>query len=164
MKTIRSLTILLGFSLVLFALGVTKAGAQKLERTSFSGTFTLPLDTQWGSMTLPAGVYSLNYGRIFPGGTNAAAVVGKAEGSPRGWILAESHNTASASKNALICARDGNRLVVRRLDLPAIGESVGFALPRGVKLIANQRNSKGSTQIAEVPVLIQRVPLKASGK
>lgn len=164
MKTIRSFTILLGLFLVLFTVGVTRAGAQNMEKTSFGGTFTLPLDTQWGPMTLSAGDYNLYYGQIFEAGAYAVQIIGKTNKNLHGWILAESPNTTSAKKNALICVRDGTTLVVRRLELPGIGKSVGFVPPRGARLVANQRNRNAHTQVAEVAVLIQRIPVKPSGK
>ena len=164
MKTIRNFMTLVGGSLALLALGATGARGQGLTRTSFAGTFTLPFEAQWGAMTLPAGDYSLYYGQLFATGTTAVAIAGKAEGSPRGWILVQAGERTSALKDGLVCIRDGNSLVVRKLELPAIGESVNFALPRGTKLLANQQNHDRYTQLAKGPMLIQRVPVIPNGK
>ena len=168
MKIIRGLTTLLGLSLVLLALGATRAGAQDLKTTVFGGTFTLPFDAQWGPMALPAGDYSLYYGQIFEGGEYAVRVVSKTNRNSRGWILTKERKSASAAKNSLVCMRDGNSLVVLRLELAAIGESVSFPLPHGVevqsKLIGKHQNKGGNAQLAETRILIQRVPVKLSGK
>lgn len=163
MKTIRTVVALVGLSLVLSALGATRAGAQNLETTVFAGTFTLPVQVQWGSMTLPAGNYSLYYGKLFMGGTYTVEVVGKAKRSLRGWIPLKARTGPSTAKNSLICIRDGNNLVVRRLEMPAIGESLEFAMRRGMKLLTH-RQKHGQYTLAEAPILIQRVPVKPIGK
>ena len=103
MKTIRSLMTMVGISMVVLVLGTTGAWAQQapsLSETSFAGTFTLPIDAQWGSMTLPAGEYSLYYGRAGAGDFRLVEVVGKAEGSPHGVIFAQQPEPASATKNS----------------------------------------------------------------
>ena len=161
MKTIRSLSTLVGLSLVLFALGVTGAKAQDFTTTSFSGMLTLPAETHWGAITLPAGDYSLYYGEL--NGTPMAYVIGKAEGSPRGLIFAGAPDPTSAAKDSLICVRVGNSLVVRKLEMPVIGESVDFAMPHGMKLLA-QEQKHGQYTLAEVSILIERVPVTLSQK
>jgi hypothetical protein len=163
MKAIRNLTILVGLSVALIALAATGAMAQKLAITSFNGSFTLPLDAQWAAMALPAGDYNLSYGQPFKGGIQVVTVAGKAEGSPRGMVLIKARSQTSASKNALVCAREGHTLVVRALELPAIGESVDFAPPHGVKVrawvVAGKGNHNAKTHLAEVPIPIERVPV-----
>jgi hypothetical protein len=163
MKTIRNVMTLVGLSLAVLALGATGAKAQGLSSTSFGGTFTLPFEAQWGAMTLPAGNYSLSYGQPFPGGTYAVEVVGKTEGSPHGMILVRAGGQVSATKDSLICVREGDSLVVRKLDMPAIGKSVNFALPHGLRLVAHKQRH-GMYTLAEAPMLIQRVPVQMNGK
>jgi hypothetical protein len=163
MKMIRTLTTLAGLSLVLLALGATGARAQGSATTNYAGSFTLPLEAQWGAMTLPAGNYSLYYGHKFLGGAYLVEVVGKTEGSPHGMIPIQARNDVSSRKNSLICIRDGDSLVVRKLELPAIGESVSFAMPHGLKLLARKQRH-GKYILAEAPMLIQRVPVQMNGK
>lgn len=162
MKTIRSLMILAGLSAVLLALGVPGAKAQRFPTTSFSGTFGLPLEAQWGAMTLPAGEYTLEYGLLNNG--HHLVVVGSAtKGRPLGVILAGPRNDASARKNALVCIREGDALIVRALELPAIGESIHFKIPHVVavrsRVIAGHQNEKGFTRVASVAVRIEPVPV-----
>ena len=157
MKTIRSLMILAGLSLVVLVLGATGAKAQSLRSISFSGSFTLPVDAQWGPLTLPAGSYTLYYGSN--DGPSLVEVRGTAKGSPHGFILTEAHNLASGTKNSLACVREGGALIVRGLELPAIGESAYFAMPHGARLIAHNGKRNGNTQLAEAPMLIQRIPV-----
>ena len=164
MKTFRNITVLVGLSAVLFALVATGARAQTLALTSFSGTFTLPLDAQWGAMTLPAGDYSLSYGQPFKGGIHAVTVAGEAVGSPHGMILMKARSQTSASKNKLLCVREGNKLYVRTLELASIGESVHFKIPQVVevrsKVIAKNHSPSGKTRFREVAILVHGAPAK----
>ena len=168
MRTIRNMTIVMGFSLALFALAATGARAQVLSMPNFSGTFTLPVQVQWGTMTLPAGDYSLSYGTLKDSGAYLVEFTGKAAGSPRGMVLAAARSKVSEAKNALLCIREGNILYVRALELPAIGQSVRFRLPHGVevqsKMIAKHQNRGGSAQLAQVSIRIERASVKPGAK
>ena len=154
MKTIRNLMILSGLCLALFALAVTGARAQTLAWTSFTGTFALPLETHFGAMTLPAGDYTLSYGRVLLGGRHMVTVEGQAEGGPRGMILAGPGDDVSAAKDALLCVREGDTLYVRALEMPLIGESAHFRIPHGVEVrsrigpIEKAHNQGGKNQFS----------------
>jgi hypothetical protein len=159
MKTIRTFMTLAGLCVALVALGATSASAAVISFARFTGSFTLPTQAQWGPMTLPAGNYSLYYGRAFNGGTNAVEVVNRADGSVRGTILVEARNDTSAHGNALVCTREGNVDIVRALDLPALGESLNFALPHGAQVVARLQNHKPNTALKEEASLsTERVP------
>jgi hypothetical protein len=162
MKTIRSLTTNLGLSLVLFALGTTGAKAQMLSATDFAGTFSLSNNAQWGNVALPAGNYTLRYGSL--SGAYFVEVRGTEKGSPHVVIHVAGSNQTSARKNALVCSRDGATLIVRALEMPAIGESATFALPRGMQLTAQQRNGSKNIQLAQGPMLIQRISVSLATK
>lgn len=163
MKTIRSFVTLFGLSLVLAAFGVAGARAQGFTMTDVGGTFNLPRDAQWGAMTLPAGEYTLHYGYA-ASGRPMVEVRGTAKGSPQGIIVAQGYDNASGTRNAIVCVRTGDALVVRGLELAAAGQSASFALPRGAKLTVQQHNSNKTIQIAEAPMLIQRVPVRLNEK
>jgi hypothetical protein len=164
MKTIRIMTIVMSFSLALFALAATGAKAQVLSTPNFSGTFTLPVQAQWGTVTLPAGGYTLHYGHLPMAGPYAVEIVGEGKGGPHGVILSAGKNSVSATKNSLACIREGDSLIVKALEIPAIGESVSFALPHGVsvraKIVADKWNHNAKTQLSEVRIPIERVPVK----
>jgi hypothetical protein len=167
MKTIRSLMTLAGLSLVIFALGVTGAQAQQapsLSITHFGGTFTLPLEAQWGRMTLPAGQYSLYYGSVQDGSASMVEVAGKAKGAPHGLIPVAGKDDASAATSALVCVREGSTLIVRTLEMSAIGTSAQFSMPNGARLVAQNAKHNGYTQLAEAPSLIERVPVAFNAK
>jgi hypothetical protein len=165
MKTIRRVTILAGFSLLFPALAVTVARAQSIAASEFNGSFTLPFEVQWGNMILPAGDYTLNYGRLIDrAGAHAVAIAGEAEGSPRGTLLVQGRSQASATKNALVCAREGDTVIVRALELPAIGEATSFGTPHGVELLARKKTPKAKAQIAEARMPVVRVTITPSGK
>jgi hypothetical protein len=163
MKTIRSLMTLAGLSLVVFALSATGAKAQTMTSTSFSGAFTLPVAAQWGRMALPAGDYTLSYGQPFKGGIYAVAVTSKANGNTR-IALVKANSDASTTKDALVCIHEGNTLVVRALEMPELGTAAQFALPRGTKLVAHNGYDNSYTQLAEAPMLIQRIPVTLNAK
>jgi hypothetical protein len=164
MKTIRSLTILAGLSLALLTLGVTGAKAQSLSISDFAGTFTLPFEAQWGRTTLPAGEYSLYYGQPLAGGHLFVEVVGKEKGSPHVFILPKGVNDASTTQSALVCVREGNAGIVRGLEMAEIGQSASFAMPHGAKLVAQNGKHNGYTQLAQAPMLIERIPITLNAK
>jgi hypothetical protein len=163
MKTIRSFATLFGLSLMLAAFGAAGARAQGFTMTGVGGTFNLPREAQWGSMTLPAGTYTLHYGYA-ASGRPVVEVRGTAKGSPQGIIVARAHNNATGTKNAIICVREGDTLLVQGLELAAAGESASFWLPRGARLTALRHNSNGNVQVAEAPMLIQRVPVTLNAR
>jgi len=162
MKTIRWSMVMSGLFLALFALAVTGVKAQVLS-TNFKGTFTLPLETHWGAVTLPAGDYSLEYGTLHGGGY-LVTVGGEAAGSSRRMILPAGRGDVSAKKNVINCVRENNTLFVSALELPAIGESAHFMIPHLVKVrsrvIAGHQNQNGNNQLAQVSIGIERVPVK----
>ena len=168
MKTIRSMAILVGVGLALLASGASRATAQALTTTAFSGTFTLPFEVQWANMTLPAGEYTLSYGHQNSASAYLVEVAGKDNGSPHGVILARGRSRASASGDALVCIREGNNGYVRSLEMSAIGEAAEFALPHGVevesKLLQTAQNRGGSAQLTEARISVERVPIKLSAK
>jgi hypothetical protein len=165
MKTIRNWMTLVGLSLLLPALAVTAARAQGISAAEFNGSFTLPFEVQWGSMILPPGDYTLNYGRLIDrAGAHAVAVAGEAKGSPHGTLLVQGRSQTSATKNGLVCTREGDTLIVRALEMPAIGESVSFAAPYGIERLAQKKGPKAKTQLAEARMPTVRVPITPSGK
>ena len=164
MKTIRSLMTLAGLTLAVFALSATGAKAQAISAASFSGTFTLPVAAQWGRMTLPAGTYNLNYGWTQGSDVPMLEVTGKAKGSPHGFIIAQTHSGVSVAKNTLLCVREGDALVIRALEMPAIGTAVKFSMPHGARLVAQNTKHNGYAQLAEAPMLIERVPVTLNTK
>jgi len=126
MKTIRKFMIPVGVLMIFFALAAATASAQGLYSTHFRGTFTLPFEAQWGTMTLPAGDYTLSYGFLSASGTRLVSVTGKEEVSPRGWIIPVPGGNTKATENYLVIVRNGDSGYVRALELAAIGESVQF--------------------------------------
>lgn len=164
MKTIRGLMTLAGLSVMLLALGATGAKGQANYSTHFAGTFTLPFEAQWGRMTLPVGDYTLEYG-LNETGHGLVLVRGTEKGSPYGIILAGPASQTSTAKNAIVCIREGNTLIVRALEMQALGESVHFPLPRGAKrVVRNNGKHGGYKQLVEVPVLLQRIPASLNAK
>ena len=163
MKKIRSFVTMFGLSLALLTLGVAGARAQDLARTEFHGSFNLPVVTQWGSMTLPAGNYNVYYGPIHYGQDSVVEIVSEAKGGPHGFIPTKELGRTSATNNSLVCMRDGTSLVVEKLDLPTLGKSVSFAMPRGRDLLA-QRQARGKYTVAKEQAPIQRISVNLNEK
>jgi hypothetical protein len=163
MKTIRNLMAFVGLFVGFLALGAAGAKGQVLDTPRFTGTFTLPLEAQWGKMTLPAGDYTLKFG-LLSTGHSLVEVKGRAEGGFHGLVEAGPYSQTSATKNAIVCVRNGDTLIVRSLELPAIGESIQFRLRRGTKLAAQEGNNSGYTPLAKAPMPILRVPVTTNEK
>lgn len=164
MRTIQRLTILAGLPLLVLALGATGAKAQGRSGTEFVGTFTLPIEAQWGGTIMPAGEYSLYYRQPLTRASFMVEVIGKKKGSPHVFILPQGVSDASATRTELVCVRQGSSLIVRALEMPEIGTVALFALPHGEKLAARDRDHKGYRQLAEAPMLLERIPVAPNGK
>lgn len=137
-----------------------KALAQGIgfSSTDISGTFTLPFEVQWGEMTLPAGDYTLHYGPLIRG-AQFVEVRGSAKGSPHGYVLPNRQDGNTAAKNGLVCLRNGKTYIVSALELPAIGKTLTFPLPRQVQIMVQRTADGYAAQLAEV-----RVPVKPRGR
>ena len=159
MKNIRNLVTLAGLAALFLTLGAAGARAQSLMSTQFAGKFTLPFEVQWGRTILPVGEYSLYYGRVHDGGSMVVEVRGKEGSSPHVFILPMGTSTPSTTKNALVLIRQGSAGIVRTLELAAIGTSVSFALPPESELLARNGQHIKYAQLAEGPMLIQRIPV-----
>lgn len=164
MKAIRNLLILAGLFVGLVALGAPGARAEVIPLPFFTGSFTLPVQTQWGSMTLPAGHYRLYYGQAFRGGIYAVDLLNTTSGVHPGLVLVQARTTTSALKNELICTREGNVDVVRSLELPALRQSIHFALPHGMQLMASRQNHNANVLLADAQTNIERIPVQMIGK
>ena len=164
MKMVQSLLTLAKVSLVLWTLGIPGVRAQSLRTANLSGAFTLPFNAQWGAASLPPGEYKLYYGHSYEGGPAMVEVVGKENRAPHAMILAQIVSDATGTKNALVCVREGDAGIIRALELPQIGKAIKFYMPRGARLIAQRHNANKNVQIAEGPMLIQRIPVTLSAK
>lgn len=158
MKAIRFCLIVVGLNVAFFVAGVTGASAQALNVTEFSGTISLPVETQWQGATLPAGTYSLYYGTRV-GGTYYLELDGKTHGTSHVFIMPQAHNPDPTASNELVCARDGKHLIVMGLKMRQLGESVSFATPRGLELMVQQPNDSKGRRVAETAMRIQRIPV-----
>ena len=91
-------------------------------------------------------------------------IVGKDQGSPHAFILPVGVTDAKATKNTLVCIREGDIGIVRALQMPAIGASVEFKLPSHTRLMARNGQHNKYAQLAEGPMLVQRIPVTFSNK
>lgn len=128
----------------------TAASAGILTAADYSGKFTLPVETRWGTATLPAGDYSFKLNlnvRPF-----TAQIIGK---DVQAYIFAASFTDGNnGGDSALIIVRRGGKGVVRALHLAKEGLMFTYSAP-----------SKGELPLmAQEPQLIQRIPVIVSGK
>jgi len=163
MKTVRSLIAAGGLFLAILALGAAGAKGQAISSIRFDGKFTLPFVAQWGTMTLPPGDYTLQYGTKETG-RQLVEVRGTTKGSVYGLIQVRSDSDTSVTRNEIVCVREGSVLFVRALEMPAIGQSVNFFLSPSSRLMAHNAKHGGYAQLAEASVLIQRIPVTLKAK
>lgn len=163
MKSIRVCLTVVGLTLVSLVAGVSGARAQTLQATVFSGTINLPAQAEWQGKVLPAGEYSLHYGTRVDG-IQLVEIEGKTRGTPHLFIMPQAHKRSSANQNELVCARDGNQLVVLGLQIAGLGESLSFAMPGGTQRMAQQTSGGASSQVATAEPQIQRVPVTTKGR
>lgn len=163
MKSIRVSLTMVGLTLVFLVAGANGARAQTLQTTVFSGSINLPVEAQWQGKVLPAGNYSLYYGTRVDG-IQLVEIQGKAKGSPDLFIMPQAHNRSSSSRNELVCARNGHRLVVMGLQMSGLGESLSFAMPHGMERMARNSGSGATSEVAAAGPQIQRVPVTTNRK
>lgn len=163
MKAIKALLTGGGLALALLAAGATGARAQALMVTVYSGSIQLPLEAEWQGKALPAGNYNLYYGTRV-GGAHYVEIEGKTQGTPHLFIMPQGYQPSSSGRDELICARDGNRLVVLGLQMAGIGESISFAMPRGAQRTAQRAGGATKWRKAKTVTDIQRVPVTTNRK
>ncbi len=147
MKTTRKSHVLKFVSMAILAVFLC-AGLASAEE--FEGRFTLPVETQWGLVTLHPGDYSfkLNTARpdmviILQGKVNGGMVL------TNGAILRE----ASGGRNELVGFNNGTTLRIRTLRLARIGLTLTYNVPKAER-----------PYLAQGPALFRRVPVVLNGK
>jgi hypothetical protein len=159
MKQFRSWMISVAALLMLLGLVATGAKAQSMRTTDFAGRFTLPFAAQWGDLTLVPGEYNLYYGNLNLSGPLVVEVAHENVGIVHGVVLARGRGDAKGEGSFLVCVTEGNRAYVRSLQMGEIGQSVGFARPRGVSvaawIVAGKKTHNTNTRLAEtrIPIL-----------
>ena len=163
MKALRASLMRMGFALVFFVAGLAGARAQALHLTVFSGTAQLPVAADWQGKTLPAGEYALYYGTRM-GGTHYVEIAGKTQGAPHLFITPRAYRPSSSGQDELVCARDGNRLVVLELQMSGIGESLSFGMSRSSPRMGLRTAIETGRQVVAAARQIQRVPVTTERK
>lgn len=136
MKTLRSLLVPVSLLVMCLGLAATGTNAQSLRITDFAGKFTLPFTAHWGPMTLPPGNYNLYYGDLTARGFRVVEVVNADQGIRHGVLIPWGHNDAKGEETFLVCVFEGDKAYVHSLQMAALGESIGFSRPHGVRVEA----------------------------
>ncbi len=153
MNSNRSLRLV---KLLVLALLTACFGASLANAQTFQGTFHLPFEVRWKQAVLPPGDYSftLNSGVDHP--ANFVLVGGKDQ--PARFMICPSLisptlDRSSSGESALIVVRHGERGTVRALRLAGADLVIYYPVPKADRLI-----------VAQVPELIQRLPISMAGK
>lgn len=140
----------LGF-LALAALAACLTPASLRAQTVFKGSFTLPVETRWGTAVLPAGTYSFT---MQSATESSLTAVRDEQGQP--VMITSSYGTSegkASDASQLIVLRSSGKVTVRALYLQPLGMTFYYPLPKDDRKFVTQ-----------APQLIQRVPVSAAGK
>lgn len=152
MNTIRSLSQMKYMALFLLAasLSVGVASAQH-DPAVYHGKLTLPFQALWGSTVLPAGDYTFTVqSTTLP---SFVTIRQESRGTAPSMIMAQAISQRSSSdQSALIVVRSAGSGVVRSLRLAELGLEFQYAMPKGVRLVA------------QGPELIERIRVSVAGK
>ncbi len=149
MKSVRSLKAVRILVLAILATGLS-AGLAKAQQ--FTGKFTLPVETYWGSAVLPAGTYSFSLDAASP---YTIAIRRKTRDFmayvlPGGRCL----HGAVAGHSELMAIRKGGTLRIRELRLAEADLTLGYSIPKVERRFMAQ----------EGPELFQRIDVTMNGK
>ena len=142
--------------LLVLALLTACFGASLANAQTFQGTFHLPFEVRWREAVLPPGDYSFTLNSSVDHPAYFVVVGGKDQ--PARFIISPTLisptlDRSSSGESALIVVRHGERGTVRALRLA------------GANLVIYYPVSKADRQmVAEVPELIQRLPISMAGK
>jgi hypothetical protein len=118
-------------------------------QSAIKGEFTLPSEIHWGRAVLPAGQYSFN----LPSMRAPQIIQVRGEGVNVMLMVQAAGDRPTPTDSALVLVRQGDKSVVRSLRLAPLGTSLYFAAPKGE-----------APTVAQVPGVIQRVPVYTSSK
>jgi hypothetical protein len=140
MKILKVASHLVLVALVLFL----SASVGKSQVEGYKGTFTLPCEVRWGSVTLPAGDYTLRMDSvsaprfIYLKGEGKSAVVLAGVPNPRG----------SSNHSELVLVETAHGYAVRSLSVGEVGLSLDYAVSQRQTVYASNREHPGSIGVA----------------
>jgi hypothetical protein len=158
MKTIRNLVTIAAIAMMVAAFGSSRAKAQGLVH----GSFNLPFPAQWGSATLPIGDYSFSI--LQTDGHNVfVRIWGESTGTASALIMGYQGEAGVAEvPNSMTCISVGSACYVQTLNLSALGETLRFAVPKGVVIEAGKRSREKQTMRAQGLRTVRVVPVTIS--
>jgi hypothetical protein len=145
--------------LIILVLSVTALSVGTTSAQDFGGKFTLPVETQWGSVVLQPGDYTMSLTR-FQGGQRVVTIRPDASSGSAAMILVRSKNLSpSLTDTDLVCVQEGGALVVRSLEVGPLGETLYFPMPTGAPLYSENRPVGNHALLAETRGTIERLPV-----
>jgi len=130
--------------LVLVALAlVISASVGKAQAGGYRGTFTLPYEVRWASVTLPAGDYTLRVDSV------SAPRFIYLTGSKSAIVLAGVPNTRGSSDHSeLVLVETAHGYAVRSLAVGDVGLSMDYSVSQHRNVYASNRERPGSIRVA----------------
>lgn len=130
--------------MLLLAVLAIAASAGALSAVDYTGKFTLPVETKWGTATLPPGEYTFHFNmNVRPFMTKVSGEKGDVYVS-----AASSSEDKTGGESALILIRRGGKGIIRALHLAKEGLVFTYTAPKGEPPV-----------MANEPQLIQRIPI-----
>ncbi len=148
MRLNRSLKLVapLAFALLAGCFTANRANSQEIYR----GSFTLPVEAQWGNVVLPPGEYSFTLDH----GTAAGKVTIQGEsGQTLGFILNQAvYDRQTFDRSELVLALSGGNYTIRAVRMADLGVTLEYSAPK-----------TGKQQIVQGPQLLERIPVAMGG-
>ncbi len=148
MKWTQSIKVVKVLLLAVLAAGLSASLASAQE---FEGKFTLPFAASWGQAVLAPGNYTIT---LDVGSTPRIVLLRK--GAVGVGMIIDDGKTIERSgtdSSALIAVRSGGTYRIRALRLAEFGLVLNYLPPKAERQL-----------LAQLPVLIQRIPVVAAGK
>src|ERR1700690_2873350 len=124
LSTIKSIL----FATALLATGLSAASAN--AQSSFRGNFTLPHETNWAGVELPAGKYVITLDHGTGVGPATALIRNAATGKAVGIVPSPVADSSADGTDSLLTASRGNRWVVQSFRVTERGRVFVYERPR----------------------------------
>jgi hypothetical protein len=131
---------------VLLATGLSASSAN--AQTSFRGNFTLPHETNWAGVVLPAGEYVVTLDHGIGVGPATVLIRNAVTGKAVGIVQSPIADSGTDGADSLLTASQGNRWVVQSFRVTELGRVFVYERPR-----ATGRKTEEASKTEMVPVL-----------
>jgi hypothetical protein len=134
------------FATVLLATGLSAGSAN--AQSSFRGNFTLPHETNWAGVVLPAGEYVVTLDHGIGVGPVTVLIRNAVTGNAVGLVPSPIADSGRDGADSLLTASQGNRWVVQSFRVTELGKIFVYERPR-----AKGRGNEEASKTETIPVL-----------